>query len=86
MKPPLHPESAGMAPRETRSNRPRVSQRRLALRGTTNQLSKARAGRDADERERPESGNPDLRFVATIGAVWIVSVVVADVLPGVIAD
>ena len=66
---------------EANNSRPRAVQRRRCLRGTKNKPSKARAG-------SAEFGHAgiDRLFPASVCCVWMVRVVVAEVLPGVMAD
>ena len=81
LKPPAQPVSAETPPSEANNNRATVIQRRRCMRGTKNQPSKARLGSAAIVPAGVESLLP-----ASVCCVWMASVVVAEVLPGVMDD
>src|ERR1035441_3383506 len=77
-KPPPHPEIAVLAPKPAARNSTRARNRRRRLRGMKMNATRARTG--------AADGHADRPFEASGDAVWIVSVALAEVLPGVILD
>ena len=76
---PLQPESAATAPSETTRRRQRLSRVRRALLRSSRTVKRARTGQAKTGTRRPAAA------LAT-GAVWMVRVDVAEVLPGVTVD
>ena len=81
--PPTQPVRAETPHSAANDSRPSVAQRRLCLRGIKSQPSKARAGSAA---AGPAGTTPAPLLPARVCCVWMLSVVVADVLPGVMLD